>query len=268
MWLALALMMSGTIICAHLPAGFHVAIRELLAFYGTVSMWGVVTFRVPHKRLHPDPNCDCHGPWDEEPLEIRGIGDVLALILGNILRLPAIVSTVLVKASSLLLFPLIYIALSFDARDYLELSLEARRRWRSSFKAVWIGAACFSLLLFAAKWIVYAQWNNIAAHWNSSAFCARVEYPLAPRCFYVWHLTVALNAILVLTLTHLVDRTVHFLDDRNVAPSKMPLRLRIIRFMFRVRTVLSVYNWICLTALVFPLFGGPLPGITWVAFPR
>ncbi len=266
--MSMALVGSGSIIIAHLPAGLHIALRELLAFYGTVSMWGVVTFRVPHKRLHPDSRCECHGPWDEESVDIRSIGDVVAVIFGNILLFPRILSTVFIKASSLLLFPLIYIALSFDARDYLNLSLEARRRWRSSFKSVWIATACFSLFLFAAKMIVYGQWNNIASYWNSSSLCVWIDRPLAPQSFYVGHLTIALNAVVVLIVTFLVDRAVYHLDDCHTAPAEMPRRLRAIRLLFRVRTVLSVYNWVCFMLLVFPLFRGPLPGITWVVFPR
>lgn len=266
--IALPLVFGGCIILSHVRAGVHTSIRELLAFYGTISMWNVLTFRVPHDRLHP--HCDCHGPWDEEPVPpIKNVKDVFFLVLGNTILFPAVLSTILVKASSLFLFPLLYMALSFDARDYLNLSLEAKKRWRSSFRVVWIVLALFSLAIFGLKVLIYAQWNAVATYWNASDVCRIIEQPLAPRHFYVWHITLALNALVVLVVTWLVDHTVHLLADRHVPPGQMTFRLKAIRFLFRTRTVLSVYNWMCLTALTLPfLRGAQLPGITWVVFPQ
>lgn len=267
-WVALALMYASIIVNAYLAYGLHRSVRELLAFWGTISMWDVMTLRVPHSRLHP--GCDqCDFAADEPGPPIRTFREVLTVLLIAPLMAPVLASTALVKASAVFLFPLVYIALSFDAQDHLALSDQTRKRWRSSFKLVWVSLALLSLLILLLKVFVYAYWNAIGAYWSSFPLLRFIEYPFAPASFYPWHITMGLNAVIVLILIALVDQCVHRLDDLQVPPVKIAVRLKTIRFLFRLRTLLSLYNWICLTMLTLPLFRHmELPGIRWEILPK
>jgi hypothetical protein len=252
------------ILLPHLPAGLHVAVGELLAFYIGISILDVLTGRAPHERVHPQHTHQ--GPWEANPYRIRSVGDAIGYFF---VMVPTIMSTLVVKASAIVMGPALYLGLSFDATDYGQLTFEARRHWRSSFKTLMLSLGTMSIIFFLAKVFVYVQWNRLASWWNSTPVLQSLDRPLSPAAFLPWHFVLPLQGVLLFALQFQVDSVVHSIDDMNKKPEEFSTKLRLIRAGFRLRTILTVYLMFCIAWLLVPwLERTAFPPITWTFLPQ
>jgi len=147
-----------------------IAISEIALFYVSISIWDVLTGRIPHDRVHPrlDMNHQC--PICENPPDVNqitGIADVIAYIFVIVPLLASIVAT---KISAIVVGPLLYVGFPFREKDFRALSFEARAKYRSSFKQITLFLAVIGLALFLGKIVVYSYWNQLAEFWQGNAF--------------------------------------------------------------------------------------------------
>ena len=253
-----------TIIIPYFHLGTRVALQELLAFYASISLFDLVTRQVTHAKIHPG-GCKC--PVDHKPVS-RTRGCLLSLIEFPI-TIPMIVTLATVKISSLIVWPLLYVGLSFDIEDTTPFGIELMRRWRSSFKVLSIGLAIFGILFFCCKLFVYIQWNQLGEYLNQSALFQMIEVPFAPLAFLPWHITSLCSSILTLVLTYALDDAIHQLNDVGRTTDEIGLRLKLMRFGYRLRNILAIYNGICLFWLLTPALSGiDFPPIDWEFLPK
>lgn len=77
------------------------------------------------------------------------------------------------------------------------------------------------------------------------------------------------SALLLFVAVALVDRAMHRLDDLKEDPSAMPILLRWIRGIARLRLVLSVYTWACVLWVSLPLLRAlDFPPVYFQLFPK
>ena len=247
--------------------GVYVGIRELVYFYAEIAYWEVASGRTPHDRIHPQHRnggqCPC---CSHEVRPVRSLGEFIAF---QLIGLPMIMSTAMLKASGLFFGPLIYIGFAFRASDFVGLSMEARRRYRSSFKQLWLIVAVVGIASFVLKVLLYGVWAHLAAWWNAHPALTFLNPIVYPPAFLPFHLTGVTSATLLLVAVGLVDRAMHRLEDLREAPSAMPTLLRWIRGIARIRLILSVYTWACVLWVTLPwLRAIDFPPVSFELFPR
>jgi hypothetical protein len=246
-----------------------IAISELANFYVDISIWDVLTGRVPHNRVHPQIDVNHHCPICDNPpsiYRIRGIGDAIGYVL---IGIPLLASTLSIKLSAILFGPLLYVGFSFRAKDFEKLSLNAKAQYRSSFKQLWILYSLFGIFLFIAKVIIYSFWSAIVQYWNASPFLSHFDLVVRPAAFLPFHLASFASAVLMLFVTYLVDLVIHRLEDVGETPNAMPYLLRTVGALTRTRQILSTYSWLCFIWLILPwLKILHFPPITFELFPK
>ena len=253
-----------TIVIPYLHLGIRVALQELLAFYASISLFDLVTQQVTHSKIHPG-GCKCI--INHEPVSRRR-GCLLSLMQFPI-TIPMIVTLLTVKISSLIVWPLLYVGLSFDIEDTTPFGLELMRRWRSSFKALSIGLALFGIMFFCAKWFVYVQWNSLDDYLVKSSLFQMIDVPFAPLAFLPWHIASLCSSILTLVLTYALDDAIHQIHDVGRTPSELSFRLKFMRFGYRLRNILSIYSAICLVWLLTPFLSQiDFPPVNWEFLPK
>lgn len=248
--LASSVLYTHTVVSHYRTQGLSIGIRELVYFYIEIPFWKVVSGRVAHDRIHPKhqdgANCPCCG-HDVRP--VRSLGE---LIIFQIIGLPMLSSVILLKASAVFFAPLLYVGFAFHASNYQELEFDARKRYRSSFKQIWLVVALMGIGFFVGKIFLYTVWYEIADWWNSQSLLAFLTPLIYPSAFLPFHLTGALSATLLLVGLALVDRSMHYMDDRSLTPENMPKLLRSIRIVGRTRLILSFYTWACMIWIAIP----------------
>jgi hypothetical protein len=197
-----------TIVIPYFHLGIRVALQELLAFYASISLFDLVTGQITHAKIHPG-GCKC--PVDHVPVSRRR--GCLISLMGFPVTIPMIATLTTVKISSLIVWPILYVGLSFDIEDTTPFGLELMRRWRSSFKVLAIGLAIFGILMFCIKWMVYAQWNHLGEFLTQSPLFQMIEVPFAPLAFLPWHIASLCSSILTLVLTCALDDAIHQIHD-------------------------------------------------------
>lgn len=246
-----------------------VAIAELAFFYVDMSIWDVLTGKVPHDRVHPKVNANNHCPVCDNPhslYKIGGVGDFVRFVFFG---LPLFISIVGVKLSALILGPLLYIGFSFRAKDFNELSLQAKAQYRSSFKPLWLFFGFVGIAAFLGKVVVYSYWNRLVDWWAAAPFLSEFDGIIRPAGFLLFHLSFLLGSVLLVVTTFLVDRSIHRRLDVGEGPESMPILLRTIRGLTRLRQVLMLYSWFCFVWLSVPwLRGLRFPPVTLELFPR
>lgn len=265
--LAASITWTWIIIAHYWNQGLYVGVRELAYFYVEVPVWKVVTGRIPHDRIHPrhadDGKCPC---CSHEVSPVRSLGEFIAF---QLIGLPMLISALMLKASAIIFGPLIYIGFAFRAADYRELSMNARKRYRSSFKQLWLTIAVMGILAFIVKFLIYSTWNTLSSWWIKQPLLGLLTPFIHPKAFLPFHLTSIVSAILLLVATALVDRAMHLLDDRALAPDSIAGLLKSILILARVRVVLSFYTWTCILWLAVPwLRFLKFPPVSFEIFPR
>jgi hypothetical protein len=268
----------GLLICAgysaltvwhYFPQGVSVGISELASFYVSISYLDILTGRVPHDRVHPSIGHEHECPTCSHTPDIYRIHGVLDLIGYTLIAISMIATTLPLKASALFFGPLMYIGFAFRLSDYTQLSMDARKRYRSSFKSFGIVLAVTGLVLFAGKVFLYSYWNALAAWWAQQPILLEFGPVIRPAAFLPFHITGVLGSALLLASVHLVDSVTHDLDDRGLPPQQLARKLRSIAVLGRIRTVLSVYTWICFVWLFLPwLRRIHFPPVSLELFPR